>query len=50
MKQGKKPTAAQKAWLSEQGLSPKEWLIVQWANGKIIIVHRTTQEVKNFAV
>lgn len=50
MRQGKKPTASQKSWLVSQNLNPKDWLVVFWSRDEVTLVHRTTQEVKHFAL
>lgn len=40
MKNGKKPTLAQKKFLQENGLTPEKWLIVKDTLGEMEIVSR----------
>ena len=40
MKNGKRPTVAQKKYLKAQGLNPENWLIVKNEPSQLVIVHR----------
>lgn len=47
MKNGKKPTLAQKKFLQENGLAPEKWLIVKDTPGEMEVVSRTALQRKS---
>ncbi|MDE8676423.1 DUF6906 family protein [Priestia aryabhattai] len=49
MKNGKRPSKAQKVRMSEEGLNPSEWLVVKNLPHKLEIVNRRG-ELKELAV
>lgn len=49
MKQGKKPTRAQKAALSAAGLNAENWLIERVGDGYIMALHRLTGKPRKVA-
>lgn len=46
MKNGKKPTLAQKKFLQENGLAPEKWMIVKDTPEKMEVVSRITLQKK----
>ena len=47
MKNGKKPTLAQKKFLQGKGLVPENWLIVrEKPSGELVILHKHTDRVR----
>lgn len=40
MKNGKKPTLAQKKFLKEKGLIPENWLVVKDTSTELIVISR----------
>ncbi|WP_157723874.1 DUF6906 family protein [Domibacillus aminovorans] len=46
MKQGKKPSRAERKVILSYGLSPLNWLISKKHNGMYTLVHRHTGQVK----
>lgn len=47
MKNGKKPTLAQKKLLQEQGLVPGNWLIVKDTSEEMVIVSRAALQKRS---
>lgn len=47
MKNGKKPTLAQKKLLQENGLAPEKWLIVKDTPGEMEVVSRIALQRKS---
>ncbi len=47
MKNGKKPTLAQKKFLQENGLAPKKWLVVKDTPGEMEVVSRIALQRKS---
>lgn len=50
MKNGKKPTVKQCNIISENGLNPKEWLVVKHTSTEIVLIRRNGGEMKTFEV
>ncbi len=48
MKQGKKPTVAQKKRITEYKLQPNNWLVVKDCRDEFLIINRTSGKVKSF--
>ena len=48
MKNGKRPTVAQKKYLKAHGLNPENWLIVKNEPSRMVIVHRHSGEQRTF--
>lgn len=46
MKQGKKPTRAQRQRIAEMGLNPEKWSVAKNLRDKLVLVHRETGTVK----
>ena len=46
MKNGKRPTVAQKKYLKALGLNPENWLIVKNEPSRMVIVHRHSGELR----
>ena len=47
MKNGKKPTLAQKKFLQGKGLVPENWLIVrEKPSGELVILHKHTDRIR----
>ena len=40
MKQGKRPTVAQRKQIEAQGLDPRDWLVAKDTPEKTVLVHR----------
>ncbi len=46
MKNGKKPTKAQKIYLKEHRLNPDNWLIAKNTPEEMLLVHRYTDSIR----
>ena len=46
MKNGKRPTMAQKNRLKSLGLIPENWLISKCSPAELVVVHRVSGEVR----
>jgi len=46
MKNGKKPTKAQKQLLQRYGLHPDDWLISKNTSTELVLIHRHTEQVR----
>lgn len=44
MKQAVKPTAAQKRWMTREGLNPKEWSVHYWNAMEALLENKVTKE------
>ena len=50
MKQGKRPTVAQRKQIEAQGLDPRDWLVAKDTPDEIVLVHRyCSTTTKRFA-
>lgn len=50
MKSGKKPTRNQMKVFIENGLNPKNWLIVKKQHDHLLVVHRETGRTKTILI
>jgi len=48
VKQGKKPTVAQKRWISSFGLNPDEWHVLSWTAQEAVLRHKHQDMVRKF--
>lgn len=46
MRNGKKPTRAQKIRLGQAGLNPDNWLIIRVMKEELVILHKHTNKVR----
>ena len=46
MKQGKKPTYEQRKLLAAYGLNTYDWLVSKDTSGKMVLVHRYTDQIR----
>lgn len=50
MRQGKKPTVAQRRHLESINYDSNDWLVIKWEPTDIVIKHRETGEVKHLSM
>lgn len=46
MKQGRKPTVAQRRWMESMGLDANVWRVCKWTPAEATLVHKLNGEVK----
>ncbi len=48
VKQGRKPTAIQKRWISSFGLDANDWHVISWTAQEAVLRHKHQDVVRKF--